>query len=433
MRVLHVSTWDAPCGIATYCANLVRALDGQGIQNDVYPLAAHRWAAFTAADVRDLKADIVAQARRYDLVHVQHEHGIFGHATSYKAAARNFGHILRLLRGAGVPAVTTFHTGPLGWNPPARSGQVTTLIRNWNRRRAWRRHVGRLISPAAGGIRGIVHSTITRRALIRSGADPGAIHVMQHGCLPPRILGLEGRSAKARLGLPADAVLLTMFGFVGSYKGHLVAVRALAKLPRRFHLAICGGAHPESRDRHFAAVVRLVAKLGLSDRVTITGWLPAQAAELYYAATDVCLAPYLDPALSASGAITWALASGRPIVASKVPAFQEICREHPCMLLTAPGMADEIAWAAEKLATDADVARQLVAESRRYIEAHSWERTARDTAALYAAILTGAAPEAAGIGRTPVVERPPVAPANADSSGPQQPCGRDAAPLRAAG
>ncbi|MCE9631535.1 MAG: hypothetical protein K8S94_12580 [Planctomycetia bacterium] len=92
----------------------MRALDDFGICSDIYPLAPHAWKTFTAGDVAELQADITKHALRYDLVHFQHEHGLFGHAVSYKAAARNFGTILRLVQDAGRPAVTTFHTEPLG-------------------------------------------------------------------------------------------------------------------------------------------------------------------------------------------------------------------------------------------------------------------------------------------------------------------------------
>jgi glycosyltransferase involved in cell wall biosynthesis len=200
-------------------------------------------------------------------------------------------------------------------------------------------------------------------------------------------------------------VLLTMFGFVGGYKGHDIAVRALARLPERFHLAICGGAHPESQDRTLAAVIRLMKKLGLEQRVTITGWLPEGAADLYAAATDVCLAPYRDEALSASGAITWALASGRPIVASRIAAFQAICREQPCMLLATPGMVDEFAWAVEKTVTDREFSHGLVTAARRYTQAHSWDETARRTHELYTALVAGTAAATAGVGRGRVVAR----------------------------
>lgn len=236
-----------------------------------------------------------------------------------------------------------------------------------------------------------------------------AVHVIPHGCLPPRELRLDRRSAKERLGLPTRSVLLTMFGFVGGYKGHSVAVRALARMPERFRLAICGGAHPESRDHSLASVIRLVRRLGLAHRVRITGWLPVETAELYYDATDVCLAPYLDTGPAASGAITWALASGRPIVGSKIPAFQGICREQPCMLLTTPGLVDELAWAAVKLAADTELADRLVAAAGRYAADHAWNHTAAETRDLYCRVAGGGPASTGGIGRCRLVERPPPA------------------------
>jgi glycosyltransferase involved in cell wall biosynthesis len=406
MRVLHVSTWDAPCGIATYSGNLVRSLDRVGIHSDVYPLAPHRWKTFTAGDVAELQADIAKQALRYDVVHFQHEHGLFGHAVSYKAAARNFGAILRLVGDAGRPVVTTFHTEPLGSRPAGRRPSLHGAVRTWARRIVWRKHVSRGFASRPDATVAIAHSPATRRSLIRQGLPAAAVHIVPHGCLPQRELRLDALSAKERLGLPAGTVLLTMFGFLGAYKGHDVAVRALARMPERFHLAICGGAHPESQNNDLATLIRLVRKLGLEQRVTITGWLAEEAAELHYAATDICLAPYVDASLSASGAITWALASGKPTIASRIPAFQDICREHPCLLLTSPGMVDEIVWAADKLAGDPDISRQLVAAASRYTEGHSWDVTAAATRYLYESLLAGDLPTASGIGRSRIVDRP---------------------------
>ena len=406
MRVLHLSTWNRPCGIATYCGNLVRSLDGLGIRNDVYPLEPHLWRTFTAADIVDLQADIAEQSRRYDVVHIQHEHGFFGHAVSYKAAARNYGSLLRQLRAAGTPVVTTFHTEPLGFGEHGRRTlSPQKLLRNVNRRLAWKHHVSGCFGVGPLDAKAVVHTPTTRRALIKQGMPDGAVHVVEHGCLPQRQAWQNPAAAKEELGLPVDSVLLTMFGFIGRYKGHDVAVRALAKLPERFHLAICGGAHPEADDDFLDKLLKLVRHLGIEDRVTITGWLSVDAADVYYAATDICLAPYVDPNLSASGAITWALASGKPTIGSKVPAFQNICREQPCMLLTTPRMEDEIVWATEKLANDPTHSADLVAAAGRYIDSYSWEETARVTENLYATIVSGQSLTASGIGRGRLVAR----------------------------
>ena len=406
MRVLHLSTWNRPCGIATYCGNLVRSLDGLGIRNDVYPLEPHLWRTFTAADIADLQADIAEQSRRYDVVHIQHEHGFFGHAVSYKAAARNYGSLLRQLRAAGTPVVTTFHTEPLGFGEHGRRTlSPQKLLRNVNRRLAWKHHVSGCFGVGPLDAKAVVHTPTTRHALIKQGMPDGAVHVVEHGCLPQRQAWQNPAAAKEELGLPVDSVLLTMFGFIGRYKGHDVAVRALAKLPERFHLAICGGAHPEADDDFLDKLLKLVRHLGIEDRVTITGWLSVDAADVYYAATDICLAPYVDPNLSASGAITWALASGKPTIGSKVPAFQNICREQPCMLLTTPKMEDEIVWAAEKLANDPTHSADLVAAAGRYIDSYSWEETARVTENLYATMISGQSLTASGIGRGRLVAR----------------------------
>ncbi|MBL6832628.1 MAG: glycosyltransferase, partial [Pirellulales bacterium] len=344
------------------------------------------------------------QSRRYDVVHIQHEHGFFGHAVSYKAAARNYGSLLRQLRAAGTPVVTTFHTEPLGAGE-GRTLSPQKLLRNVNRRLAWKHHVSGCFGVGPLDAKAVVHTPTTRHALIKQGMPDGAVHVVEHGCLPQRQAWQNPAAAKEELGLPVDSVLLTMFGFIGRYKGHDVAVRALAKLPERFHLAICGGAHPEADDDFLDKLLKLVRHLGIEDRVTITGWLSVDAADVYYAATDICLAPYVDPNLSASGAITWALASGKPTIGSKVPAFQNICREQPCMLLTTPKMEDEIVWAAEKLANDPTHSADLVAAAGRYIDSYSWEETARVTENLYATMISGQSLTASGIGRGRLVAR----------------------------
>lgn len=408
MRVLHLSTWNKPCGIATYCGNLVRSLDALGIRNDIYPLEPHLWRTYTQGDIADLQADIAEQSRRYDLVHIQHEHGFFGHAVSYKAAARNYGTMLKTLRAAGTPVVTTFHTEPLGAGTGTdgrRSFAPQKFVRNVNRRLTWKHHVSRCFGEGALEAKALVHTPTTRRALIKQGMPAGAVHVVEHGCLPQREAWQNPAAAKEQLGLSPDTVLLTMFGFIGRYKGHDVAVRALAKMPEHFHLAICGGAHPEADDEFLDKLIKLVRHLGVENRVTITGWLAVEATDVYYAATDICLAPYVDPNLSASGAITWALASGRPTIGSKVPAFQNICREQPCMLLTTPKMEDEIVWAAQKLAADPVQSANLVAAAGRYIDSYSWEATARVTENLYASMISGERVTASGIGRGRLVAR----------------------------
>ena len=411
-RVLHISTWGVPCGIATYAGNLVAALERLGVAGDVFPLDPHAWQHYLPGDVERLRGQIVERARAFDVVHVQHEHGLFGLAKGARGSARNYGRILGDLLAAGKPVVTTFHTAPLGGRRRRGIAGLLEKVRGFSRARTWYRRVAAPHARARGRALALVHASHTRHALVKSGIPETAVRLMPHGCLPQRATTLDRGEAKRSLGLPGGSTLLTIFGFVGRYKGHDMALKALTHLPPSYRLAICGGPHPDARDGFFESVLRQVGRLGLEDRVTITGWLDPSEADRYYAATDVCLAPYREEAgLSASGAITWALSSGRPVVASKIEAFQSIQRVAPCMLMTAPGRPQEIAWAVERLSADDRLAAALVAEAGAYCEDHSWDRVAGQTLETYR--------EVCGLGggvtrSTPVVSAAPRAAAAPD-------------------
>lgn len=388
-RVLHISTWGMPCGIATYCANLVAALERQGVESDVFALQPHAWSTYLPCDTHRLQSEIVMRAREVDVVHIQHEHGLFGIANGARSAARNYGRILSGLLATGKPVVTTFHTAPITGKKHRGIAALLDPIKAFNRGRTWRNRVGKPFAAAPSKAVALVHAATTRRAFVRSGLPESSVRLIPHGCLPQRTHTLDSADAKRALGYSSADKLLTIFGFIGPYKGHDIAVDALTYLPSEYRLAICGGAHPESKDRFFERLVGKIEKLGLRDRVTITGWLPTDQAEVYYAATDVCLAPYRDESgLSASGAVTWALSSGRPTVASKIDAFQAIQRESPCMLMTTPQQPKELAWAVSRLVADKPMATRLVEAASTYCDRHSWDSVARLSVDLYQELLT---------------------------------------------
>ena len=107
---------------------------------------------------------------------------------------------------------------------------------------------------------------------------------------------------------------------------------------------------------------------------------------MYHAATDICLAPYIDDKLSSSAAITWALTSGKPVIASTIRAFREINETIPCMLPVTPKCEMELAWQIQRLAADPEQQRQLVENARRYAREHSWDEIAKRVVRIYGEI-----------------------------------------------
>jgi glycosyltransferase involved in cell wall biosynthesis len=163
----------------------------------------------------------------------------------------------------------------------------------------------------------------------------------------------------------------------------------LRVLPSKYVLAVIGGRHPDAgEDQALNNMLRAWRKQN-PKRLLITGYADRPTIDLYQAATDICLAPYMpDFNLSASAAITWSLTSGRPTIASGIPTFTEINRRADCLLTVTPDAPFELAWAVQRLAADEPMQARLVQNALRYAEANSWQVVAERTANIYRQVLT---------------------------------------------
>lgn len=378
-RILHISTWKVPCGIATYCDNFVRSLNQIGLVNDVHPLVPSEWPEMLPVEVRQWNDEIIEKARGYDLVHIQHEHGLFGYALGQKFSIKRYGGLLAGLKEIGVPSVTTFHTDMV----IHKEHGIQAALSSFKRRRLWNKYVSRFFKGKHSLARAIVHTRRTRKSFVKHGFPISSVQVLQHPCLAPRTVNLDCITAKEAIGLPKDSKLVSIFGFLGSYKGHDIAMDAIKLLPENYHLALVGGMHPESKDTFLDTLINRMPP-ELQNRIHITGWVDKTTADRYFAATDAFLAPYrAETELAGSGAITWALSSGKPVVASKVDAFLNVNRIAECMLMTTSGCVGELSWAIQKITGDAHLGEILVQRATEFCRAHSWEASVAPVIDLY--------------------------------------------------
>lgn len=92
-----------------------------------------------------------------------------------------------------------------------------------------------------------------------------------------------------------------------------------------------GGPHQHANEAAYEHVLASLRKRrSLRGRVHVTGWAPDVEVRAWFDAADVCLAPYTDPGLVTSAAVVWALASGRPLIASRIPVFRELVHDWDC-------------------------------------------------------------------------------------------------------
>jgi glycosyltransferase involved in cell wall biosynthesis len=81
------------------------------------------------------------------------------------------------------------------------------------------------------------------------------------------------------------------------------------------------------------------------------------------------------------------MAAARPIVASDLPSIREILTDGGNALLVAPGNAEALAGAVERLLADRGLAARLARAALEAVPAYSWERRAERLEALFADVI----------------------------------------------
>ncbi len=190
----------------------------------------------------------------------------------------------------------------------------------------------------------------------------------------------RGHSAGIReaLGISKEDFLCVMIGSLEERKGHARAFDALATLPGGVKLLIAG-AGEEERVLRAKAVA-----LGLERRVHFLGYRADVDALL-----SECDAFVLPSTLEATPyVIIEAMASGLPVVASKVYGIPEIVRDGETGILVDPLARDELSLAISTLSRDRERgARMGRAGRRRYEEMFRVERCVEETQAVYRDLL----------------------------------------------
>jgi glycosyltransferase involved in cell wall biosynthesis len=133
--------------------------------------------------------------------------------------------------------------------------------------------------------------------------------------------------------------------------------------------------------------VKLIQDLGLSDRVQITGFLPADSMDSFFEACKLVLAPFR--ATSGSGSLAQALARGTPILASDLLLNREIVEREPGALSFFESLnAADCARKVCELLDQEEARAKLREAARKYAEGLKPARVAEKHADFYLKLTT---------------------------------------------
>jgi glycosyltransferase involved in cell wall biosynthesis len=171
----------------------------------------------------------------------------------------------------------------------------------------------------------------------------------------PRVRREPTERFKRQLGLDGFTVLST-FGLLGPDKGIEYAIRALPAIVARHPdvaYLVLGQTHPSQRKRvgesYREMLEGLVNELGMGEHVHFYNhYLNMEELLRFLQATDVYVMPYLNPAQIVSGTLAYAVACGKPVVATPFVYAREMLDEGRGMVVNARD-PDALATAANTL------------------------------------------------------------------------------------
>jgi len=356
MRVGFISTYPPiECGIATYTQYLTEALREK--RTDVY-IVSHMGGAgpqvFPCFDYEDgdLADKAFSMMTRFtpDVVHIQHEFGLFGKNKGVAVIP-----LIVQFRLAGIPVVTTLHT-VYPEMPEAHRILYQAILSN--------------------STRVIVHEHYQEKAFqsIFDKTLTDKIRVIPHGSRELQIVP----NAKRQLNLPKGKKIILLVGYLRPSKNFELVVDIFPEILKQCPDAILviagktrGREHLDYRKMLFDRIERSTAKDSI---YLIRGQIPQNVFDTIISAADTIVLPYKMN--SQSGILAHCLAFGKPVVTSNCGAMQEILFESERGLVYSNPA--ECIEKIVKVLSDERLSQNLSNNARTYVQNEiSWSRIAQ--------------------------------------------------------
>ena len=375
VKIAYVSTYyPQRCGIAAYTSFLVEGIRKVSPKTHVRIIAEKEALAvkeefFEVVPCWSREENYVEQILTHldnvDILHIQHEYSI------YKFDDR----LPTLLRKVpqGIRKILTIHC--------VRPAQVSE---RWKIDEEYAGKIAKLADHV------IVHLESQKEILLRLGLTPERVSVIPHGT---KIIEVDREASRRRLGLPLDGKILLMFGFVKPHKCLHVAVEALNVIRKECkdtYLFIAGGLAPTASEEHrrYADSLRKkIEELDLEENVIFPNrYYPDEDVPYIFSACDIVLFPYYEEDRSSSGSLHLAIGAGKPVIASRIPKFEEL-KHISDELLVLPYNSEVIAKLALRIFKEPKFRNHIIRRTEAYRELTSWENTARKHLELYSRLI----------------------------------------------
>jgi len=193
---------------------------------------------------------------------------------------------------------------------------------------------------------------------------------------------IDGMEIRLKYGLQGKTLVL----FVGAltqwhaYKGvgHLIAAFKTASFRNpKLRLLIVG------RGSLLPVFQRQAVDLALQEKVIFAGQVSDELLPRYYASCDFAVLPSKDRSEGFGLVLLEAMASGKPVIGSRVGGIIDVVSEGETGILTDPNESASLADAIVNLSEDIELRRKMGLKAREYAERHDWSENVRLVEGIY--------------------------------------------------
>jgi glycosyltransferase involved in cell wall biosynthesis len=377
------------CGVANYTARLCAALSEYCVKPVILTTYYAAEAAYDPNAIGVVHgwrlADLKTLARAVhetgaDILHIQHAAGTYG----FERAIFLLPLLLRATGWRGKIVTTVHEYGWWEWQPKGIPPQLMEWLKMWGQHRGWwDREDGFLLTLSDVIITTNADAEAAMHTRIPALADRLChIPIAANVEVAPIDRALGRHLLRENCSWPEDSVVIAFFGFLHPVKGLetlLPAFKQVLATQPQARLLLIGGVESlalqgEDAKRYWIQLHALVAELGLSQVVHLTGYVSAETASHYLAGVDIGVLPFNHGLTLKSGSLLTLLAHGLPVVATQHTT--SLPEGHPVRLVP-PRDIDALTAGLLDLLNNPTGRSQLGEAGRAFIQNFNWQSIAR--------------------------------------------------------
>ena len=234
----------------------------------------------------------------------------------------------------------------------------------------------------------VCHSDFGIRRVFGKGVNTNITKINQPFTVSDEHLNMsrsDKETIKVELGLKDRSPIITSFGFISAHKRYHILLKAFKRFLKR---------HPRAAlllvGEDAMGIRKTVSNMGLSEAVTVTGYVSHSRLSDYLATSDFCVNLRYPTAGETSRSVLQIMAGEKPVIVSNVGWFCEM-PDRCCLKLDVDSYEEDLLVEYMDLLASDETVRDTIAKSARaYVaEVHNPEKAAWDFYDFIKGVLNG--------------------------------------------